>query len=511
MPTEEKERVAIIGAGVSGIAAANVWQRCGYSVTIFEASGRVGGQWTKTYPGVTLQNTSPQYQFGDFSWPFEPDRHPTGAQVLEYLEAAAAAFDLEIKLNHRITRMARGAEGGWVVTANGKEEQFSYVVVAAGEYPGGAGKLVPNFEGLDTFKGEIVTNIDSHDVFKDKRVAVVGFGKTALDFASWSAPLADETVHVFRTPRWTIPDWLLGIDFSRPFFARFGSDMMPSWCHSSAPQRALHKYMGGVVRIFWFFIATLFQFQHRRDAKLGKVDKDVLADVFPPKSRFTADLRSATALAPARYYEQVAHGQITAVRGEVASFCEGGLLLSNGKKVEADLVCLCCGNAAPTYSYLPERERGLLEGQKGGPALYRHLIHPQIPELGFAGYNHGFLHIALCEMGSLWTVAAHRGDLKLPSEAEMLESAERVAAWKSEHSAFEATGNMSVNTRSQQHLDILLQDLGISQWRKFPNLLAEFFARYDPTDYCGVVEEYLEKSEQRRAEGTIRPVMPVDV
>ena len=270
MPTEEKERVAIIGAGVSGIAAANVWQRCGYSVTIFEASGRVGGQWTKTYPGVTLQNTSPQYQFGDFSWPFEPDRHPTGAQVLEYLEAAAAAFDLEIKLNHRITRMARGAEGGWVVTANGKEEQFSYDVVAAGEYPGGAGKLVPNFEGLDTFKGEIVTNIDSHDVFKDKRVAVVGFGKTALDFASWSAPLADETVHVFRTPRWTIPDWLLGIDFSRPFFARFGSDMMPSWCHSSAPQRALHKYMGGVVRIFWFFIATLFQFQHRRDAKLGQ-------------------------------------------------------------------------------------------------------------------------------------------------------------------------------------------------------------------------------------------------
>ena len=31
------KRVAVVGAGVSGIASANVWQRCGYGVTVFEA------------------------------------------------------------------------------------------------------------------------------------------------------------------------------------------------------------------------------------------------------------------------------------------------------------------------------------------------------------------------------------------------------------------------------------------------------------------------------------------
>lgn len=56
----ERERVAVIGGGVSGIAAANVWQSCGYDVTLFEASNQIGGQWNKAYPGVRLQNTAPQ-------------------------------------------------------------------------------------------------------------------------------------------------------------------------------------------------------------------------------------------------------------------------------------------------------------------------------------------------------------------------------------------------------------------------------------------------------------------
>jgi len=307
----EQERVAVVGAGVSGVAAANVWRSCGYAVTIYEASDRIGGQWTKTYPGVRLQNTAPQYQFAEFPWPFQPDRHPTGEKILEYIEAAIGHFGLEVKFGHAVTRMVE-TDSGWTLTFNDDvEEAFSYVVIATGQYPGGDAKRQPRFDGMNDFKGEVVANITSPDMFKGKRVAIVGFGKTALDFAAWSAPVAEETVHVFRTPRWTIPDRLLGVDYTRPFFARFGSDMMPAWCHSSGPQRFLHERLGGLVRGFWSFIASLFQFQHRRDAKLGGVDASVLDVVMPPKSQFVADLRSASALAPERYYEHVAHGRIT--------------------------------------------------------------------------------------------------------------------------------------------------------------------------------------------------------
>ena len=110
------ERVAVIGAGVSGVAAANVWQNCGYAVTVYEASDRIGGQWTKSYPGVRLQNTAPQYQFAEFPWPFKPDRHPTGEQVLAYIEAAVDKFGLDVRRGHAVTRgQSRGNQysGAW--------------------------------------------------------------------------------------------------------------------------------------------------------------------------------------------------------------------------------------------------------------------------------------------------------------------------------------------------------------------------------------------------------------
>jgi dimethylaniline monooxygenase (N-oxide forming) len=499
---DPERRVAVLGAGVSGIAAANVWKRCGYEVTVFEAGDRVGGQWAQTYPGVSLQNTAPQYQFADFPWPFTPDRHPSGAQVLRYLEAAALEFGLDVRLGHRVEAMVETA-GGWRLTVHDaqrqsrEEHEFEYVVIATGQYPGGEAKHIPAFPGIEGFTGEIVTNIATQEVFRGKRVVVIGFGKTALDFASWSADIAQSTVHVFRTARWTIPDELLGIDFTRPFFARFGSEMMPSWVHSSVPQRILHRRLGPVVQGFWWTIASLFALQHRRDAQLGEIDRSILDPVIPPKSRFVSDLRSASAVAPKRYYQHVAHGRLGVRESEVASFEPNAVVLKSGERIAADLVAICCGNAAPTYPYLPDRLRALLEGRPGGPALYHHLVHPQIPRLGFAGYNHGFLHIALCEMGSLWQVAAHRGEIALPSEAQMLAEAERVAAWKREHSAFEPTANMAVNTRFQQYLDMLMQELGFSQWRKLPNLPAELFARYDPTDYAGLVDRFAARSRSR--------------
>ena len=506
---KKDQRIAIIGAGVSGIAAANVWQKCGYSVTIYEASNQVGGQWNVSYPGVRLQNTAPQYQFAEFPWPFETDRHPTGENVLRYLNAAIEEFALDVRLGCKVTKMIKD-DIGWKLTfADGQESSFSYVVIATGQYPGGDEKLKPPFKNMDLYEGEVITNINSTDVLEGKEVAVIGFGKTALDYSVWSSEVAKSTKHIFRTPRWTLPDYLLGIDYTRPFFARIGSDMMPSWGHSSFVQNFLHKKVPFIVNSFWSFIATLFLFQHRKNAKLGSINKNVLDVVIPPKSQFLSDLRSATAVAPNRYYEYIAHNKITPYRAEVSSFFKNGVILSDGRKIEANLICICCGNEAPTYEFLPQEYSQYLKVY-GGPALYRHQIDPRIPNLGFSGYNHGFLHIALAEVGTLWQVAVYEKSLQLPSEEEMLASAKRVAKWKMEHSSYEPTFNMAVNTRYQQHLDILLQDMGISPWRKFPNVFAELFLRYDPTDYKGVVKKYLSESERRKVKGKIKQVKPID-
>lgn len=506
---KKDQRIAVIGAGVSGIAAANVWQKCGYSVTIYDAANKIGGQWNESYPGVRLQNTAPQYQFSEFPWPFETDRHPTGANVLNYMQAAIKEFNLEVKLGCKVTKMVK-ENAGWKLTfETGEESSFSYVVIATGQYPGNDKKRKPPFKNMDLYEGEILTNIDSPKVFQDKKVAVIGFGKTALDFATWSGEVAEKTTHIFRTPRWTTPDYLLGIDFAKPFFARFGSDMMPSWGYSSSMQRFLHKRLPFVVKSFWGAMASLFLIQHRRNAKLGAIDKSVLDPVMPPKSQFTADFRSAFAIAPDRYYEYIAHRKVIPHRGELASFYEKGVILSDGSKIEANLICICCGNDVPTYGFLPEEYSQYLK-VKGGPPLYRHQIDPRIPNLGFAGYNTGFMHIPLAEMGTLWQIAVHENDLQLPSEKEMFASMQRITQWKLDNSSYQASFNIGVNTRYQQHLDILMQDLGISQWRKMPNVFAELLSPYDPSDYKNVVKQYLKDSEKRKAKGIVNHVQPVD-
>jgi hypothetical protein len=52
--------------------------------------------------------------------------------------------------------------------------------------------------------------------------------------------------------------------------------------------------------------------------------------------------------------------------------------------------------------------------------------------------------------------------------------------------------------RFQQYIDILLADLGVSPYRKLPNLFAEVFARYGPGDYVGVSAEYERRRQKRK-------------
>ncbi|MCL4256047.1 MAG: NAD(P)-binding protein, partial [Anaerolineae bacterium] len=46
------KKIAIIGGGISGIAAANIFQKNGHTVTVYEKHDRIGGVWAVSYPQV---------------------------------------------------------------------------------------------------------------------------------------------------------------------------------------------------------------------------------------------------------------------------------------------------------------------------------------------------------------------------------------------------------------------------------------------------------------------------
>jgi len=486
--------VAVIGGGITGIASADVLKQRGFEVVIFEKHERLGGVWARAYPGVSLQNSYPQYHLSSHPWPSPPDLHPTGAQILSYLEAAVEARGLDLRLGTEVVSVRPEGAGWRVVTRQGTptvEAVYDHVLVSAGQYT--EGKLRPSYPGEAEFRGQILTERDVRDVsvFDGQRVVVLGFGKSALDMAALAVERGATVHHVFREPRWLLPRYVGPVHLTWLLFNRVNSVMMPSWTHPTAPERALHRYGGLVVRGFWFGIQTLVGTLARGAAR--GAEQRARVEMVLPKHSLIPDFRSASALAPDRYYAEVAAGRIQPHQGEIAAFTAEGVRLSDGTTLAVDQVVLSVGSATPTFPFLPPEHRALLEGEPDGAQLYRHLVHPRIPGLGFAGYNHGFMHVPGVEAGALWLSALWKGELTLPPTDEMEAAVAHIRAWKRAHVRYEPSRGVAVSTRFQQYLDILLMDLGLSPYRKLPNPIAELFARYGASDYAGLVQEYQRK------------------
>src|SRR5678816_2573338 len=114
MLLDKGARVAVIGAGVSGITAAKILEQNGFTAVVFEKSDRLGGVWAMAYPDVHLQNTYPQYHLSDFDWPFKPELHPSGSQILEYWNAAVKHFQLDVRLGHVVLALEEQSDG-WIM------------------------------------------------------------------------------------------------------------------------------------------------------------------------------------------------------------------------------------------------------------------------------------------------------------------------------------------------------------------------------------------------------------
>lgn len=100
-------KIAIIGAGVSGIAAAK--QLSHHKPIIFEASDSIGGVWRHcSYNSTKLQSHRRDYEFNDFPW-HERDNSdfPTHLEILKYLHSYAQHFDVmkNIRFNSKVVEI----------------------------------------------------------------------------------------------------------------------------------------------------------------------------------------------------------------------------------------------------------------------------------------------------------------------------------------------------------------------------------------------------------------------
>ncbi len=206
-------RVAIIGAGMSGLLAAHRLQQAGVACVILEKNDEVGGTWYEnSYPGcrVDVANSFFSYSFAQKSdW---PSHYSTQPALLAYFRECAERFDLRklVRFRTEVLQAAWQEERAvWRIRVrkpDGGEE-----VLEANALISAVGQLnqpkLPEISGMERFAGPSWHSARwNHRVsLKGKRVAVVGTGATAAQFVPVIAEEAAQLDIYQRTPNWMLP------------------------------------------------------------------------------------------------------------------------------------------------------------------------------------------------------------------------------------------------------------------------------------------------------------------
>jgi cation diffusion facilitator CzcD-associated flavoprotein CzcO len=201
--------VAIVGSGFSGIGLAIRLREQGVEdFAVLERGDGVGGTWHyNTYPGCGCDIPSNLYSFSfapNPDWSRTYSRQP---EIRAYLERTVERFGVRDKI--RLNCEVRGA--GWDEAAQRWVLDTAHGEVRAKVLISGTGPLVepkiPDFPGLDTFKGPMFHSARwDHSVdLKGKRVASIGTGASAIQYVPSIAPDVSQLYVLQRTPPWVMP------------------------------------------------------------------------------------------------------------------------------------------------------------------------------------------------------------------------------------------------------------------------------------------------------------------
>ncbi|XP_074953154.1 flavin-containing monooxygenase 1 isoform X1 [Phalacrocorax aristotelis] len=218
-------RVAVVGAGVSGLSSIKCCLDEGLEPTCFEQSKDIGGLWRYTEHVETgrpslylsvISNTSKEMSaFSDFPYPEDFPVFLPNARLLDYLRRYAQHFGLwkHIKFGTTVVSIQKrtnfATTGQWdvVTEADGKQTLhiFDAVMVCSGNFSEPSLPL-HCFPGIERFKGQYFHSrqYKHPDVFQGKRVLVVGMGNSGVDIAVEASRVAAKVTLCTSRGAWVI-------------------------------------------------------------------------------------------------------------------------------------------------------------------------------------------------------------------------------------------------------------------------------------------------------------------
>ncbi|KAG2166605.1 hypothetical protein VTO58DRAFT_103499 [Aureobasidium pullulans] len=203
----------IIGAGPSGIAMGHKMKHeLGFEdFTIYEKLDGVGGTWrTNTYPGCGCDVHSHLYSFSFNLNPNWSKQLAEQAEILQYIEDTVDKFDLRKHVHASVECL--GAKWDvqnkhWAVTFRDLTTDIVFIRTATMLISAVGGISAPRdvtFPGMETFNGPIFhTARWDHSVsYKDKNIAVIGNGCSAVQVIPAIAKDAKSVKQYARSPQW---------------------------------------------------------------------------------------------------------------------------------------------------------------------------------------------------------------------------------------------------------------------------------------------------------------------
>jgi len=215
-PIDRTDRICIVGAGSSGLAAAKNLREKGFAVDVLEREDDLGGNWNYGKPNARVYRSTHMItskkctQFSDFPMPREFPDYPHHSQVLAYLRAYSAHFNLAPCIEYRtpIARIEACTDGmAWDVTLANEVRRYGTIVIANGH---NWSPKWPKYPG--EFTGQMMHSAQyrTPDVLAGKRVLVIGGGNSGCDLAVESSQNAVATYHSTRRGYHYIPKYLFG-------------------------------------------------------------------------------------------------------------------------------------------------------------------------------------------------------------------------------------------------------------------------------------------------------------
>ena len=377
-------KVAIIGAGVSGIAAGRAAMSKGVAYDIYESTADVGGIWhfdeapdrTSVYYNLFCNTTKQMMSFSDL--PFEDDipDMPYHSQIDRYLNDYVDRYSIRehIRFKDPVTSV-RKINDRWEVSSQSHQATYHAVLIANGHH---SARSIPKVEG--EFSGHILHSQaykGPAPQFKGKRVLIVGLGNTAADIGADLVGVASRIdVSIRRTPF-----------------------LMRKYTETGVP------YEHAVIR-------------DREPAE--SIACDISGLGFPPSPSPIPTPGDEMDVYPTfadRFVEQVSRGEIE-MRGPLAKFDGPTVHFNDGDHVDYDVIIFATGYKVE-FPFLPE---GTIEvdDRIGWRRLYKNIVLPNDPTLFFIGLVQPVGAMPpTSEAQSIWSIAALTGELSLPSQEEM--------------------------------------------------------------------------------------------